>query len=440
VQERAQRLQGVLDVLMPRTSELAAMEYQDSGATIRQAESFMVPAAYGFAMGAAEVAQSFAAEATLPLTTGPLGQGPFGATTVKHVPIGVVGAITPWNAPLVLAVWKVWPALLAGNTVVLKPSELAPSTAMELAAAFDAAGIPPGVLNVVTGGREAGEAIVTSDAVDMVTFTGGTDNGRRVAELASGNLKRVTLELGGKSPAIVLDDVDLDAAVDGILWATMFLSGQMCTCAARVLVHERVHDEFLDRLVARASKLVVGQTDDWATDLGPLASPAQLERVERYIEIGQSEGAETVLAGGRATEPGLADGLFVRPTIFAGATPQMRIAREEIFGPVLAVLSVADDADAVRIANDTPFGLAASIWSSNDRRALDMADRVRSGTVWINDHNMLSPATPFGGMKLSGQGRENGVSGYRSYLEEKVVYLDLTPTAPEHMWGLVTST
>jgi acyl-CoA reductase-like NAD-dependent aldehyde dehydrogenase len=356
---------------------------------------------------------------------------------VTYEPIGVVGAITPWNGQLILAMWKVWPALLAGNTVVLKPSELAPSTAMELAQAFADADIPAGVFNVVTGGGAVGEVIVRSAEVDMVTFTGGTATGQRIAQLATGNLKRLTLELGGKSPAIVLDDVDLDAVIDGVVWSTLFLSGQMCTCASRVLVHSRLHDAFVDRLVARVSKLVVGATDDPATDLGPVVSVSQRKRIERYLEIGKQEGAVAALDGGRPSAPELANGSFLEPTIFVGATPEMRIAREEIFGPVIAVLSVDGDDDAVRVANDTTFGLAASVWSSNRRRALDLAARVRAGTVWINDHNMLSPATPFGGMKMSGLGRENGISGFRSYLEEKVVYLDLTPSANEHMWGLV---
>jgi acyl-CoA reductase-like NAD-dependent aldehyde dehydrogenase len=397
----------------------------------------MVPGALGFATGMTDIATRFPFAGGAPVTTGPIPGGPFGATTVSYEPIGVVGAITPWNGPFILAVWKVWPALLAGNTVVLKPSELAPSTAMELARAFAEADIPPGVFNVVTGAGDVGEVIVKSPEVDMVTFTGGTATGQRIAQLATGNLKRLTLELGGKSPAIVLDDVDLDAAVDGVIWSTLFLSGQMCTCASRVLVQNSVHDAFVDRLVARVSKLVVGPTDDVATDLGPVVSLAQRERIERYLEIGKQEGAIAALDGGRPSAPELANGSFLEPTIFVGATPDMRIAREEIFGPVISVLRVDGDDDTVRIANDTSFGLAASIWSTNQRRALDMAARVRAGTVWINDHNMLSPATPFGGMKMSGSGRENGVSGFRSYLEEKVVYLDLTPSTSEHMWGLV---
>ncbi len=437
VTERAQRLGRVLELLGARAPELSAMEYQDNGATVRQASAFMVPAALGFATGMTDIALRFPFANGAPVSTGVVPGGPFGTTTVTYEPIGVVGAITPWNGPLILAMWKVWPALLAGNTAVLKPSELAPSTAMELAQAFADADIPAGVFNVVTGGGAVGEVIVKSAEVDMVTFTGGTATGQRIAQLATGNLKRLTLELGGKSPAIVLDDVDLDAAVDGVVWSTLFLSGQMCTCASRILVHSHVHNAFVDRLVARVSKLVVGATDDPATDLGPVVSVSQRERIERYLEIGKQEGAVAALDGGRPSAPELANGSFLEPTIFVGATPEMRIAREEIFGPVIAVLSVDGDDEAVRVANDTTFGLAASVWSSNQRRALDLAARVRAGTVWINDHNMLSPATPFGGMKMSGLGRENGISGFRSYLEEKVVYLDLTPSANEHMWGLV---
>lgn len=435
VAERVHRLGRVLEILGARVPELSVMEYQDNGATIRQATAFMVPGAIGFAMGIADLATKFPFTSGQPVTTGPVPGGPFGSTTISYEPIGVVGAITPWNGPLILAMWKVWPALLAGNTVVLKPSELAPSTAMELARAFAEAGIPPGVLNVVTGGGTVGEALVSSDQVDMVTFTGGTATGQRIAQLAAGNLKRLTLELGGKSPALVLDDVDLDAAVDGVIWSTLFLSGQMCTCASRVLVHANVHDEFVERFVNRVGKLVVGPTDDPATDLGPVVSAAARERIEGYVQLGTDEGAVAVLPGGRPT--GLADGFYVKPTVFVGATPGMRISREEIFGPVVSILKVADDAEAVRVANDTRFGLAASVWGNDRRRALDLAARVRAGTVWVNDHNMLSPHTPFGGMKMSGSGRENGESGFRAYLEEKVVYLDLTPSKSEHMWALV---
>jgi acyl-CoA reductase-like NAD-dependent aldehyde dehydrogenase len=439
VTERAGHLNRVLEILGARMGELSQMEYQDNGATIRQASAFMVPAALNFAMGMTEIAQNFPFEEGLPLTSGMLPGGPFGATSLRYEPIGVVGAITPWNAPLILAMWKVWPALLAGNTVVLKPSELAPSTASELARAVAEAGLPEGVLNVVTGGGSVGEALVESHDVDMITFTGGTATGQRIASLAAGNLKRLTLELGGKSPAIVLDDVDVDVAVDGVIWATMFLSGQMCTCASRVLVHRNVHDSFVDRLVERVEGLMVGLTDDLATDLGPIVSAAQRDRIERYMQLGIEEGAEAVLAGGRPDDPELANGFFLTPTIFAGATPKMAIAREEIFGPVVSVLQVEDDDDAVQIANDSAYGLAASVWSGDTRRAMQVANRVQSGTVWINDHNMISPTTPFGGLKTSGLGRENGVSGFRSYLEEKVIYLDLTPTPGEHMWGLVTS-
>ncbi len=438
VAERAEKLNRVLNIIGSRIPELAQMEYQDNGATVRQATSFMVPGALAFAMGMTDIATCFSFQEGMPVTTGPAPEGPYGAYTVKYEPVGVVGAITPWNGPLILAMWKVWPALLAGNTVVLKPSELASSTASELAKAFAEADIPPGVLNVVTGGGAVGAALVKSPEVDHVSFTGGTDTGRQIATYAAtANLKRLTLELGGKSPAIVLDDVDLDVAVDGVVWSTLFLSGQMCTCASRVLVDTKIYDKFVGRLVDRIGKLVVGPTDDMTTDLGPVVSQRQRDRIERYVQIGISEGAVAALEGGRPSSPELANGFYLEPTVFVDATPAMTISQEEIFGPVLAVMKTESDDDAVRIANDTPYGLAASIWSSDTRRALTLSDRLRCGTVWINDHNIISPSIPFGGFKMSGLGRENGVSGFKEYLEQKAVYLDLTPSPEQHMWGLV---
>ena len=348
---------------------------------------------------------------------------PAGASTVVYEPVGVVGCLTPWNYPVLLAVSKLAAALAAGCTVVLKPSEVAPLTAFVLADEVAAAGLPPGVVNVVSGlGPDVGERLVTHPDVDMVSFTGSTAVGRRVATLAAGALKRFTLELGGKSASIVLDDADLEEAVQASVRQALLNSGQTCIAWSRLIVPRELHDEaaILARKVAEG--MVVGDPLHDGTDLGPVASAAQRERVRRYIDLGIAEGASLV-TGGIEPPDGLPRGYYVRPTVFADVTPEMTIANEEIFGPVVAVMPADDEDDAVRIANGTPFGLHGAVFSGDRARAGRVARRLRTGQVDVCGVGGYNPVAPFGGYKRSGMGRELGRWGLEEFLEVKSLQL-----------------
>jgi acyl-CoA reductase-like NAD-dependent aldehyde dehydrogenase len=349
--------------------------------------------------------------------------------------VGVVACIMPWNAPLPLMSMKLAPALAAGCTVVLKPSEYTSASLLEFVKLVEAAGFPPGVVNVLTGyGAEVGEALISHPEVDHIAFTGGTEAGRRIAVTAAQRLKRVSLELGGKSPNIVFDDADLDQAVRGAASAIFVTSGQFCTAGSRLLVQASIHEEFIDRLSAMIAGLRFGHPGDPTTQIAPIANPPQFEKIKAYVEIARREGAQLVAGG----EPALVDtcpnGLFFKPTIFTNVRNDMRIAREEVFGPVLSVIKFADEDEAVRIANDTQFGLAAAIWTKSMRRALIMADKVRAGTVWINNYRVISPGSPFGGFKMSGIGRENGINAMRTFMETKSVWIS-TDTEVSNPFG-----
>lgn len=355
-------------------------------------------------------------------------------TYTSREPVGVCGQIIPWNFPLTMAVWKLGPALATGNTVVLKCAPETPVTALELAKLCHEVGFPPGVVNILTGDAEVGEAIVTSPLVDKVSFTGSTEIGKRVMSLASGTLKKVTLECGGKSANIVLDDADRELAVDGSLYATFFHSGQVCESGTRLLLSKKQHENFVEALIDRASVLRVGDPMDPATTVGPLVSDKQLKRVMRYIDVGKQQGAKLVLGGMRAMDGALKNGYFVQPTIFTEVQPEHTIAQEEIFGPVLSIMKFTDIDDAVRIANDTIFGLAAGVWSKDVAQARDVASRLRAGWVWINEWHVLSPMAPFGGYKQSGLGREFGEDGLNAYTELKTTYQDDMKTRDARSW------
>jgi acyl-CoA reductase-like NAD-dependent aldehyde dehydrogenase len=344
---------------------------------------------------------------------------------IEYEPLGVVAAITPWNSPLLLTIWKLAPALAAGNTVVVKPSEFSSASMLVLAKLFLDAGLPPGVLNVVTGlGGEVGEALVTHPHVARVAFTGGDASGRRVYESAAKQLKRVSLELGGKSPNIVFADAVIDDAVKGVVSGIFAATGQTCMAGSRLLVHESIHDAFVDKLVEFMQSARLGDPNDEDTNVGPVSTRPQLEKVLSYIRIAKDEGATCVLGGERATRSECGDGWFVEPTIFTNVHNGMRIAREEVFGPVLTVIKFSTDDEAISIANDTPYGLAAGVWTSNLERAHGIPKRIRTGTVWVNAYRVVSYMAPFGGFKDSGLGRENGLNAIYEYLEAKSVFLN----------------
>jgi aldehyde dehydrogenase (NAD+) len=355
---------------------------------------------------------------------------------VRREPIGVCAQIVPWNFPFLMAVWKIAPALAAGHTVVLKPASLTPLSMLRMTEIIHETGLlPPGVLNVITGpGQVVGTELCTNPLVDKIAFTGSTPTGREVMRLATGTVKKVTLELGGKSPNLILEDADLSIAIDGSLWATFLHNGQTCEGGTRLFVPGCLYDEFMERLLDRARRLVVGLPADGATDLGPLISAAQLAKVEGYIRIGIEEGATPALLGRRPEDPLLSHGHFITPTIFTDVRNDMRIAQEEIFGPVLSVIRYVRLEDAIRMANDTIYGLAAGVWSADVERAVKVACQLRAGTVWINDYHMINAEAPFGGYKQSGVGRELGTWGLHEYTEVKHIHADLARTREAKFW------
>ena len=344
----------------------------------------------------------------------------------RSEPIGVVAAITPWNSPLLLAAWKLAPALAAGNTVVWKPSEHSSVSALVLAELFEKAGFPPGVVNIVTGfGGEVGGPLIEHPDVGLVAFTGGDKTGEHVYQLAAKGIKHVTLELGGKSANIVFDDANMDAAVNGVVSGIFAATGQTCIAGSRALVQRSIHDQFVERLLALAKTAKMGNPLELTTQVGPVTTRPQYEKVLEYIDIAKGEGAVCRLGGRAAAEQGP---WFVEPTIFTGVKPDMRIAREEVFGPVLSVIPFDDEDDAVRIANHSLYGLAAGVWTQSIQRAIRVPERLEAGTVWVNTYRAVSYMSPFGGYKRSGIGRESGQDAIYEYLQTKSVWIDVSGT------------
>lgn len=349
----------------------------------------------------------------------------------REEPLGVIAAITPWNSPLMLAAWKLAPALAAGNTVVWKPSEFSSVSALVFGELFEKAGFPPGVVNIVTGfGNEVGEPLVTHPDVAKVAFTGGDKTGEQVYQMAARGIKHVTLELGGKSANIVFDDADLNAAVNGVVSGIFAATGQTCIAGSRALIHRPIHEEFVDRLLALAKTARMGDPLDSSTQVGPITTRPQYEKVLDYIRIAKEEGAVCRLGGKPGGTSDCGQGWFVQPTIFTDVRPDMRIANEEVFGPVLSIIPFEDEEEAIRIANNTIYGLAAGVWTTSIRRALMMSERLEAGTVWVNTYRAVSYLSPFGGYKRSGIGRESGSEAIREYLQTKSVWIDISGNSP----------
>ncbi|MAZ43697.1 MAG: carnitine dehydratase [Legionellales bacterium] len=414
--ERAACLNRLADLIEENAEHLAQTEVQDNGKLFAEM--------HGQVLVTAQHYRYFAGFADKCLgSVVPVDKPDFHAYTLKE-PLGVVVAIIPWNSPLLIATWKCAPALAAGNTVILKPSEFASASAFELAKLTEKAGFPPGVFNVVSGrGDASGAYLVEHPAVAKVTFTGGTDTGRKVYQTAAKSIKKVGLELGGKSPHIIFEDANLENAVKGAISGIFAASGQTCIAGSRLLVQESIYDNIVEKLVSLAKTAVLGNPMNKDTNVGPVTTPPQHEKIASYLKIAKEEGAECVLGGNTTTVEN--SPWFVEPTIFAGVNNQMRIAQEEVFGPVLSVIPFKDEDEAVNIANDTIYGLASGLWTENLARAHRVPKRLQAGVVWVNTYRVFSYMMPFGGYKQSGIGRESGHLAIQEYLQDKSVWINM---------------
>ena len=427
--QRARLMWGLADLLEENKDELATLEVLDNGKPMWEAEAVDIALTI-------ELLRYYAGWTTkidgkvLPNSI----PGMF--TVAKREPVGVVAAITPWNFPLLEVAYKLGPALAAGCTIVVKPSELAPLSTLRLMELVDEAGFPPGVVNVVIGGPEVGAALVRHPGVQKIAFTGQTATGKEIMRSAVDGLKRVSLELGGKSPNIVFADADLEAATSGAFGGIFFNQGQACVAGSRLFAEASVADELVARVSERAGAIRLGSGLDPESQMGPLISSAHRTRVKGYVESAREQGAEIVVGGDDAAVDGLEGGFFLQPTVISGVRNDMKVAQDEIFGPVLSVIPWTDEDELVSLANGVDFGLASGIWTSDVSKALRIADRIDAGTVWINTYGMFDVAVPFGGRKHSGFGKELGEEALEPYLHSKSVWVDLTSAVPQSGQGI----
>jgi acyl-CoA reductase-like NAD-dependent aldehyde dehydrogenase len=420
--DRGRVLLKLADLIEANAEELARLESLDTGHPLRDSRALDVPrtaACYRYFGG---MADKFQGE-TIPVEAGFLNY------TLRE-PVGVVGQVVPWNFPLMFTSWKMAPALAAGNTIVMKPAEVTPLTSLKIAELMREAGLPDGVVNMVPGlGTVAGQAIAEHPGVHKIAFTGSTATGRKIVQASAGNLKKVQLELGGKGPNIVFDDANLVAAINGSAWAIFHNQGQACIAGSRLILHERIADAFLDKFIALAKSIRLGNPLDGATEMGPLTSRLHRDRVLDYVRVAREQGGE-LLVGGKAPDGDLGKGCYVEPTVVRAKSPHDRVAQEEVFGPFVTVLTFKTDDEALAIANGTAYGLGSGLWTGNLQRAHRFAREIEAGMVWINSNKRVNPGSPFGGTGLSGYGREMGFDAMREYTQVKSVWVNVDAQIP----------
>ncbi|KTD48344.1 aldehyde dehydrogenase family protein [Legionella quateirensis] len=418
--ERSKLLFKVAELIRAHAKQLAELETRNCGKPLPEAEYDVIDAANCFEFYAGLATKIHGDTMSVPANS---------FSYVLREPIGVCGQIIPWNFPLLMASWKLAPALAAGNTLVLKPSELTPLTALELIKLIDQCGFPDGVVNLITGvGSEVGEELAVNSMVDKVAFTGGTVTGRKIMQAATGNLKRISLELGGKNPNLVFADCDLEMAIDGALFGAFANQGEVCSAGSRLLVERSIHKKIVEGMLQKISKIKLGHGLDAGVKMGPLISAIHRDKVENWIRIGIDEGAKLICGGKRPAGSEFSKGNFLEPTIFDDVKPTMRIAREEIFGPVLTVIPFDTEEEAIQIANDTEYGLAAAVWTKDITRTHRVTSQLRAGILWVNTYHPTFNEMPWGGYKQSGSGRELGLYGIEGYLEIKQVNINLDET------------